>query len=174
MMALKRAAVSSSASSQVMRSKRAPLPLRADPPARVEHAVLRVHQIQVMVDFVAEVAARHRMGVAFHLDGLAGDSGHCDPDDAGIRAIVRTSGMHHARAPLGARGTLEFVRNAHGMLQGAELQWVILPASRRGNRQAGAGVRGAGLATACTGVEGSATMARRSMLPAVVPMRARA
>ncbi len=92
MIALKRAAISSSASSQVISSNNAQ-PLRPDAAARRQNARLVVGARQVVVHLYAEEPLRHRMPrVALDLDRDAILHGHLE--GAGIRAVVRADPMH--------------------------------------------------------------------------------
>ena len=90
-MACKRAAISSSASSQVMRSKR-PSPLAPDAPLRIEQAVGRVFALQIAGDFAAQKSARDGMlGIAAQAGAFAVLD--VDQQGAGVGTIERADGM---------------------------------------------------------------------------------
>ena len=103
-----RQTISSRASSQVMRWKallrlcgaatlacpaeRLLRPFRSNPPHRIQHAVRRVHAIQILRDLRAQKPARHRMRrITLNLGRAAVVDR--DQDTASVRTIMRTGGV---------------------------------------------------------------------------------
>src|ERR1700687_5192379 len=73
-------------------------PLRLHPSHRIQHAIRRVHAVQILGDFGAKESAGYGMlGIALNFGGAAVfDS---DQDAAGVRAVVRAGGMDDALHP---------------------------------------------------------------------------